>query len=310
MFPTDASKTTPIEVEHHPTLAHTDQAAARPARSRPPAHGPIGYARTRLDPADLRQAVIELNALGVHSENIHIDTGPAGPLPNLKQALEAIPSGGTLVAASLARLARSVAHLTHLVDHLDAQRAKLQIGSDTIDQLSATRMLHLMAELELQLVDGQLADATWTARQRRDPRGGKPVLTPIEELHLRQLFDAGLPRRELGHLFGISKATVYRLAGVPIMNELCDSAPLRAVSAARRSKSALIRCKAGSPSTNATRPHHSTPCRSQRTNKPGFSLRPSRTHTCAGSSRAMRPTVRISPCLLPARPLHMNSAVK
>lgn len=75
MYP-ETSPTTPVEINHGHALAAVDQAAARPCRTAQPKI--VGYARTLLDPADLRAAVSELHQLGVHSENIYLDRDPAG----------------------------------------------------------------------------------------------------------------------------------------------------------------------------------------------------------------------------------------
>jgi helix-turn-helix resolvase-like protein len=41
---------------------------------------------------------------------------------------------------------------------------------------------------------------------------GHRTLTPGQQVWLRDLFDAGLPRKDLARLFGVSLATIHRVA--------------------------------------------------------------------------------------------------
>lgn len=213
MYP-DTSPTTPVEVDHSGTLAADDQAAARPCRSDP--HKLVGYARTLLDPADLRSAVVELNTLGVHSEHIYLDqvAGERG-LDGLRLALRTLQPGDVLVVSRLARLARSLPHLAHLAAQVEQQGARLTVGADELTTLPHTHLLSLLTEFEVELVDQAIKDDAWETTQRTDGRGHTVRVSPVHAVQLRQLFDAGTPRRELARLFGISRATTFRVAGPP-----------------------------------------------------------------------------------------------
>lgn len=211
MYP-DTSPTTPVEVDHGHTMALVDQAAARPCRC---AAKTIGYARTGADPADLRTAVIELGRLGVHSEHIYVDQAGDRSVDGLQLALRALNAGDTLAAASFARLGRSVAGLAQLVDQLDQLHVQLIVAGERIDTGPAARLLNMLALFQVELVDQAIAAADWTHRQRDDQRHPHHRVDAVQAVWLQQLFDAGMPRFQLGANFGVSRATVFRAAAQP-----------------------------------------------------------------------------------------------
>lgn len=211
MYP-ETSPTTPVEINHGHALAAVDQAAARPCRTAQPKI--VGYARTLLDPADLRTAVIELNQLGVHSENIYLDRDLAGGRGrhDWQLALQALRAGDTVVVARLTRLGRSLAAITTLVDQLRQGGVGLNVGGELFDNLPPLRVLELVTQFQVELVDRAIADADWTFDQQDDMRHPHHRVDAVQSVWLHQLYDAGVPRFEMGEHFGVSRATVYRIA--------------------------------------------------------------------------------------------------
>lgn len=211
MYP-DASPTTAIEVDHQCGTAADEQAAARPTRCHQ-GSAVVGYARVRPDPADLRVAIQQLRGLAP-SEHIYLDRTPAGGSANegLLEALAAVRPGGRLVVASLARLARSLPALMTILEQLERAQVALVIGEEPFGELASKDVVRLLSDFQLQLVDDALADAAWASRHRHEKRGPDHRLGPVPSVWLRALFDAGMPRRVLGGHFGISRATVFRVA--------------------------------------------------------------------------------------------------
>lgn len=175
MYP-QTSPTTPVDVDHRHTLAAGDQAAARPARcasrpsSRVTAARLVGYGRARRDPADLQLAVIELHELGVHSEHIYLDRAGDRSHDGLQLALQQLNAGDILVASRLSRLGRSLAGIHRVVDQLIDRDARLVIGTEPFESMPPARLLQLLTQFQLALVDQAIEDADWTHRQRTDMR--------------------------------------------------------------------------------------------------------------------------------------------
>ena len=90
----------------------------------------IGYARvsTRQQGAD--QQEVDLRAVGVASENLHVDrleSGGHASLPALDAALQAVEGGDTLVVPTLDRLGRSTVDLMTLAAALRAEGVALRV---------------------------------------------------------------------------------------------------------------------------------------------------------------------------------------
>lgn len=220
MYP-ETSPTTPVDVDHRHTLAAGDQAAARPARcasrpsSRVTAARLVGYGRARRDPADLQLAVIELHELGVHSEHIYLDRAGDRSHDELQLALQQLNAGDILVASRLSRLGRSLAGIHRVVDQLIERDARLVIGTEPFESMPPARLLQLLTQFQLALVDQAIEDADWTHRQRTDMRHPHHRIDAVQWVWLHQLFDAGVPRFQLGEHFGVSRATACRAAAEP-----------------------------------------------------------------------------------------------
>ena len=220
MYP-ETSPTTPVDVDHGHTLAASDQAAARPARCasrpgrNPTAARLIGYGRARRDPADLQLAVIELHGLGVHSEHIYLDQAGDRSHDGLQLALQQLRAGDILIVARLSRLGRSLASIRQVVDHLVERDACLVIGTEPFESMPPARLLQLLTQFQVALVDQAIEDADWDHRQRTDMRHPHHRIDAVQSVWLHQLFDAGVPRYQLGDHFGVSRATAFRAAAEP-----------------------------------------------------------------------------------------------
>lgn len=214
MYP-DTSPTTPVAIDHGLTLLADDQAAARPCRSSEQRPTTVGYGRVSRDPADLRAAVLELHRLGVHSEHIYLDQVGDRTHDGLQLALQTLTPGDTIVASTLNRLARSLAALHHLVDQLAERNVHLVIDREPFAALSPARLLQMLTEFQVTLVDDAIKDAEWVHRQRDDQRHPFHRVDAVQRVWLNQLFDAGVPRFQLGKHFGVSRATAFRVAAEP-----------------------------------------------------------------------------------------------
>lgn len=79
-------------------------------------------------------------------------------------------------------------------------------------KLTPARLLHLLAQFQVDLVDWSLEDAEWVHQQRQDERHPHFRMDAVQSVWLRELLDAGLPRGQLGEHFGVSRATLFRAA--------------------------------------------------------------------------------------------------
>lgn len=134
--------------------------------------------------------------------------------PPERESLEALDAGDQLVVAGLARLARSLSGLARVADQIAERGAQLVIAGERFSSFTPARLLHLLARLQVDLVDWSLEDAEWVHQQRHDERHPHRRVDAVQSVWLRELLDAGLSRDELGEHFGVSRATLFRAAAL------------------------------------------------------------------------------------------------
>lgn len=179
----------------------------------------IGYARVSTDAQDLTAQRYALLAAGVSPERIYVDHGRSGTTrarPGLEKAIAACWAGDTLVVTKLDRLARSAADASAIAAELAARDVRLSFNGSVYDPLDPMGqmifgMLSVFAEFEANLISSRTREGMATARKKGRLKGGKPKLSPKQEAHLVTLHRSGdYTTSELGELFAVSRATVYR----------------------------------------------------------------------------------------------------
>ncbi len=182
----------------------------------------IGYARVSTADQDLAVQRNALVGLGVDPQRVYTDHGLTGTnrdRPGLRQALAACRAGDTLVVSKLDRLARSVPDARDIIDDLTARGVRLNIGgslhdpadpADPVGRLLFT-VLSMIAEFEADLARARTREGMAVARAKGRLRGKRPKLSPNQEAHLVELYQARQHTiGELEELFSVTRSTVYR----------------------------------------------------------------------------------------------------
>ena len=179
----------------------------------------IGYARCSTDKQDLAAQQAALIELGVQPDRIYTDRGLTGTnrsRPGLDQAIAAVRAGDTLVVAKLDRLARSVPDARDIADSLMARGVKLALGGSVYDPTDPMgkmffNILATFAEFEADLIRLRTREGMAIARAKGKLRGKQPKLSSKQQKELCRMHDAGEHSiSDLGELFSVSRATVYR----------------------------------------------------------------------------------------------------
>jgi len=180
----------------------------------------IGYARCSTAAQDLTAQQDALRALGVKEERIYLDRGLTGrnrERPGLGKALAAVRDGDTLVVPKLDRLARSVPDARAIAEELEQRGVRLQLGSSIHDPRDPMgrmffNVLATFAEFEADLLSMRTREGMAVASARGRLKGKPPKLSVKQQQHLVKLHagdEKTIP--ELAELFGVSRATVYRV---------------------------------------------------------------------------------------------------
>ena len=175
----------------------------------------IGYARvsTHDQNLDLQKDALK----NAECEKIYVDkkTGSHINRDGLEKALEVLRAGDTLVVWRLDRLARSLKHLIELVTHLEERNIGFKSLTEAIDTTTSGGKLvfHIfgaLAEFERSVIQDRTR-AGLAAARARGRLGGRPSkLSPKQRKHALKLYHKKkLPLKEICHLMGISKQTLY-----------------------------------------------------------------------------------------------------
>jgi DNA invertase Pin-like site-specific DNA recombinase len=141
-----------------------------------------------------------------------LDTGR----PSLKQCLEFLREGDTLLVTKIDRLARSTSDLYRIIATLAAKGVSFRVLDDpSIDTTSRTGklvmgVLSLIAEFENDIRRERQMDGIAKAQERGVRFGRKPRLVPGTIGQIRELRDAGLTVPAIIERTGLSKASIYR----------------------------------------------------------------------------------------------------
>ncbi len=177
------------------------------------------YLRVSTGHQSVEQQRDALAAAGVVADRVFTDTasGRAGSeRPGLVEALAWLRPGDRLVVVALDRLGRSVAEVTSTVADLTAKGITVVALREAVDTSTATGravagIMASLAELELEL-GKERRQASRDARVARGlPATRPPKLSRERRERLVRLYRSGEPVAELCGMFGVSRATVFRV---------------------------------------------------------------------------------------------------
>ena len=178
----------------------------------------IGYARVSTDDQNLdlqRDALLKNGCTLICEEAI---SGKNTERPELQQCLKAIRAGDTLVVWRLDRLGRSLPDLIQIVMDLERRNIAFESLTEKIDTGNATGKLvfHVfaaLAEFERNLIR-ERTQAGLIAARARGRNGGRPKkLNKQHEKEIQRLMgDPEIPVKQIAERYGVSRATIYKVA--------------------------------------------------------------------------------------------------
>jgi DNA invertase Pin-like site-specific DNA recombinase len=181
----------------------------------------VGYARTSTfdQTAGFEAQLAELAKVGV--EKVFSEqTSAVGHRKALDDALEFCREGDTLIVAKLDRLARSVSHLSRVVETLQRKGVALKILNLNLDTFTPTgklmiNLLGSIAEFERQIMLERQRDGIAAAKAQGKYRGRVPTARRKADA-VRKLLDDGINAAEVAKRLYISRASVYRIKAMTV----------------------------------------------------------------------------------------------
>jgi DNA invertase Pin-like site-specific DNA recombinase len=181
----------------------------------------VGYAR--VSTVDQSLGLQEDALLKVDCERLFTDiaSGAQAAREGLREALDFLRAGDTLVVWKLDRLWRSLAHLLEVVNALHARQIGFRSLQESIDTTTSSGKLffHIfgaLAEFERNLIRERTM-AGLAAARARGRRGGRPKAMTTKQVAmataLRQ--DPETTVADICQTLGVSRATFYRYVSRP-----------------------------------------------------------------------------------------------
>jgi len=176
----------------------------------------VGYARVSTDDQKLDLQIDALKEAGC--EKIFTDkiSGAKSDRPGLKQAMDFVRAGDTLVVWKLDRLGRSLKHLIETVNTLNDRGVgfkSLQEGMDT-STAGGKLIFHVfgaLAEFEREIIR-ERTQAGLRAARARGRLGGRPKSMDEATLKMASALmrDKTLTIKQICQKVGVSRSTLYR----------------------------------------------------------------------------------------------------
>lgn len=176
----------------------------------------IGYARVSTQGQELEQQRIALGQNGCQRIFEEKVSGAKQDRPELSRLLDHLRPGDVLTVTRLDRLARSTTDLLHIAERLKTLGAGLRsLAEPWADTTSPAGRMVLtifagIADFERSLIGERTSAGRAAAKAKGVRFGPKPVLTPEQIAHARQLIDGGQSVSEVARLLGVHRATLYR----------------------------------------------------------------------------------------------------
>jgi DNA invertase Pin-like site-specific DNA recombinase len=177
-----------------------------------------GYARVSTSGQDLAAQEAELMAAGcakVFKEKV---SGAKTDRAELAKAIRRLEPGDVLVVTRLDRLARSTRDLLNIVAAIAEHEAGFRSLKDTwADTTTAHGRLMLtvlggLAEFERELIRARTGEGRKRAKTRGVKFGRPSALTPHQRQEVMQRLARGEAQADLARSYGVSQATISRLA--------------------------------------------------------------------------------------------------
>lgn len=143
----------------------------------------------------------------------------ASERPQLREALDYVREGDTLVVASIDRLARSLRDMLAIMEELEAKGVTVEFCTQGLTvrpdggDLTTRLILHIItavAQSEREMIRERQAEGIAIAKQIPGKYPGRKRRLSAEQVReAREHVDAGVPKAHIARQLGISRNTLY-----------------------------------------------------------------------------------------------------
>lgn len=147
--------------------------------------------------------------------------------PVLREALDYVREGDTLVVASIDRLARSLRDMLAIMEELEAKGVTVEFTTQGLTvrpdggDLTTRLILHIItavAQSEREMTRERQAEGIAIAKQTPGKYPGRKRLLDSDQIRaVRNAAAAGVPKAQIARTYGISRNTLYRYLEQPTL---------------------------------------------------------------------------------------------
>jgi DNA invertase Pin-like site-specific DNA recombinase len=190
-----------------------------------------GYARVSTSGQTLASQDAQLHAAGCAKVYAEKASGAKTDRPQLGKLLRRLEPGDVLMVTRLDRLARSTRDLLNILDAIGKAGAGFKSLSDAwADTTTPHGRLMLtvlggLAEFERELILARTGDGRARAKAKGVRFGRPPSLTAHQRQEALQRLAEGVAQADLARSYGVSQATISRLATPSPFEEAAVAAP-------------------------------------------------------------------------------------
>ena len=177
-----------------------------------------GYARVSTRDQDLTAQDAELAAAGAAKVFKEKASGAKTDRPELAKVIRRLEPGDVLMVVRLDRLARSTRDLLNVLDEIGKRGAGFRSLRDTWADTTTPHgklmvtVLAGLAEFERELIRARTGEGRARAKAKGVKFGRPPSLSPHQRKEAMQRLAEGAVQADLARSYGVSQATISRLA--------------------------------------------------------------------------------------------------
>lgn len=179
----------------------------------------IGYARVSTDDQKFEMQMDALKRAGCKEMHIFREkvSGAKSDRPQLRQCLQTLRKGDSLVVYKLDRLGRNLKELLRIVEWLEENGIGFQSVTENIDTTtpSGKFFFHIfgaVAQFERDIISERTRAGLAAARKRGRRGGRKPKLSESKAKQSMELLNhnPSLTHQDVATMLGVSRPTLYR----------------------------------------------------------------------------------------------------
>lgn len=181
----------------------------------------IGYARVSKREQNLESQLDALHKAGcdrIYSDKI---SSRKAERPQLKAVLALLQEGDTLVIWRLSRVGRSLRELIDIVGSLQERKIEFRSLTENIDTTTSGgrfffHIFGAVAEYDRDIISENTHLGLEAARERGRVGGRSRAMNDDQVRIAHALAAQNIPREQIGQLFKVSRATLYRYLSAPL----------------------------------------------------------------------------------------------